>query len=417
MGTDHQQEIARSEEKSPSYRWLIVGLLLLNQEGTSLPFSGVGMLLPAMRKDLGFGVAQAGVLSSLLRFPQAILGIPASLLLVRFRPKWVYFLAILGDAAASFLVARSPGFIILAFAFAFHGVGMVLKQIPDTLLKRQWIAKKEFATVMGITQGAMALGSSGIIMILPFLLIALGSWRNLYIIAGSILLFLSAVWVVFAKERITAEYQDGMSSRDGQAPLKGVLKRKEFPLIGFAKLGSGLTYSTTMLFVPTFLLEERGIALSTIGIIVGLLPLGGVFANLTIGFISDKIGLRKPTIWPAGLLEPFLYAALIFSPLPVVALSVISFTIGYVAWAPFPALGAIPFELPNIKPSEIVVGNSLIMTITTLGGLIAVPIVGYLAEALGSLRTALLITCFFPWTVAIAGFILPETGIKAHSKI
>ncbi|MFC2035599.1 MFS transporter [Chloroflexota bacterium] len=412
----NQQEITGSRKQYPRYRWVMVGLILITQQIGVLVIGGIGILLPAIRGDLGFGMTESGVLASIGRLPMVILAIPASLILVRFSPKRVYLVSISFAAITGFIIGQAPTYVLLAIAYSLMGTAMVVREVPDTLLKLQWIPKKEFATIMGISMGMIALGQSMSIMIIPFLLIVLGGWRNVFFVYSLAVLLMSVVWMVFAKNHITPEYREDMSSQAGRAPLRGVLKRKEFSMIGIAIFGNALTYMTTLLFLPTYLLEERGMALTTIGLIVGLMPIGGVCANLTMGFISDKIGLRKPTIWPAGFIQPFLYFGLI-SPIPIWALPVLTFLVGFVAWSPFPAIRTIPFELSGVKPSEVAVGQSLIQTITTLGIILGAPIAGYLAEAFGSLKTALLIICIFPLTMAIVGFLLPETGTKARPRV
>jgi len=410
----NQQEITEAKEKYPHYRWVVIGLLMFTQVVSFLLVGGIGMLLPAMRADLGFGMTESGLLASLGQLPGAVLLIPASLFLVRFSPKWVHFCSLVLAAVAGFLCGRASVFVFLMMAYCFMGAAMTARFIPDTLLKLQWIPKKELATVVGISLGMLAMGEGLGIMLIPFLLIALAGWRNLFSVYSLAVFFLAIIWMVFAKERTTPAYQKGISSRAGRSPLRGVLKRKEFLMIGIAIFGNGLAYMAILLFLPTYLLEERGMALTTIGLIVGLLPIGGLLANFVMGFVSDRIGLRKPTIWPAGLIQPVLYFALL-SAIPEWSLPVLAFVIGFVAWAPFAAIRTIPFELPGIKPSEVAVGQSLIQTFTALGVILGAPLVGYLAEGLG-LKTALFIICVVPLTMVVMGFLLPETGRKARPK-
>ncbi len=412
--TQKREEIAGDEEKYPRYRWVVIGLLMFSQVVSFLLVGGIGMLLPAMRADLGFGMTESGLLASLGQLPGAVLLIPASLFLVRFSPKRVYFCSLVLAAVAGFVLGRAPVFAFLAVAYCFMGATMMARFIPDTLLRLQWIPKKEFATVMGISLGMLAMGQGLGMMLIPFLLIVLAGWRNLFSIYSLVVLFMAIIWMVFARERNTLAYREGISSRAGRSPLRGVLKRKEFPMISIAIFGNNLAYMCTLLFLPTYLLEERGIALTTIGLICGLLPIGGLFANFAMGFISDRIGLRKPTIWPVALIQPVLYFVLL-SAVPEWSLPMLAFVAGFMAWAPFAAIRTIPFELPGIKPSEVAVGQSLISAITMLGVVVGAPIVGYLAEGLG-IQMALRIVCLFPLTMAVFGFLLPETGRKARAK-
>ncbi len=414
--TQNQQGIVGDEAEYPRYRWVVLGLLMLTQEIAMLfTGGGIGILLPVLRKELGFGMAEAGLLSSLSSLPRAILSVPLSLLLVRFSPKRVYLAVLVFIAVAGFFIGRAPAFVFLAAAYLFLGSALAIREIPDTLLRAQWIPKKQLTTVMGITMGMMAMGQSVGIMVIPFLLTILGNWRNMLSVYSLVMLLMSIIWMVFAREHVMSKYPDGMSSRADRPSLRSVLKRKEFTMIGIAIFGNALTYTCTLLFLPTYLVEQRGLALTTAGLISGLLPLGGISANFVMGFISDRIGLRKPTIWPAALLEPILYFILL-SPIPSWALPVIAFVVGFMAWAPFTAVRSIPYELPGVKPAEVAVGQSVINTITTLGMFFGAPSVGRLAEKLGSMGTALSIVCVFPLTMAVVGFLLPETGRNARLK-
>ncbi|MBI4267416.1 MAG: MFS transporter [Chloroflexi bacterium] len=413
--SQNQPGIKRSEEEYSGYRWVIIGLLLTTQEISSIVSAAIGILLPSMRRELGFGVVEAGVLSAVTQAPMALLGIPASLFLVRFNAKWVYLISMLFAAVAGFFIGQAPAFIFLAVFYSVNGIAMTMRQVPDTLLKLQWIPKKQLATMMGISMGMGAMGQSTAVIAVPFLLIVLQSWRNLLSVYSLAIILLSVVWIIFSRERITSTYRDGMSSIAGRAPLKNVLKRKEFLIMGFAWFGAPIAYMTTFFFLPTYLLEERGLTLTIAGIVTGIMPIGAICATFSVGFVSDRIGLRKPLIWPAGIILPFLYFIL-FSPVPLWALQITAFFIGYLGWAPFPLLRTIPFELPGIKPSEVVVGQSLMVAVNAVAIITGAPMVGFLAERIGSLGVALRILCLFPLMLAISGLLLPETGPKAHQK-
>ena len=233
----NREEITGDEEKYPRYRWVVIGLLVFSQVVSFLVVGGIGMLLPAMRAELGFGMTESGLLASLGHLPGTVLLIPASLFLVRFSPKRVYFCALVLAAVAGFVLGRAPVFAFLAVAYCFMGATMMARFIPNTLLMLQWIPKRELGRVMGLTNAMRAMGQSMALMIIPFLLIVLESWRNLFSIYSLAVLLMSIIWMVFARERITPAYQEGMDSQAGRAPLRGVLKRKEFFVLGLGSFG------------------------------------------------------------------------------------------------------------------------------------------------------------------------------------
>ncbi|MBI4267282.1 MAG: MFS transporter [Chloroflexi bacterium] len=409
MPQDPPQVTAGPEEYS-RYRWIMVGLLLLAQEAVVL--IPLGMMLPSMRAELKFGIAQSGLLGTMAQLAGVLFTIPSSLLLMRFRPKWVYLISLILTAVFGFIIGQAMIFIALLLPYLLMGATNVIRQVPDTLLRVQWVPRRELGRVMAITMAMSALGQSVGIMVIPFLLIFLRGWRNLFSLFGLAMFVLAVIWFVFARERVTSAYKDGMASQNSLISLKTVLKRKEIIMAAFANLGIPTAYATTSLFLPTYLVEERGMPLTTIGFIVSMMPIGGVFGNLTAGFLSDKIGLRKPLIWPAGFIIPFFYFGITL-PIPTWLLLISTFFIGFLAWAPLVALRSIPFELKGIKPSEVAVGQSVIQTVTMLGIIVVTPLVGSIADISGSIGTALRIVCVFPLLVGIMGLIIPETGPKA----
>jgi MFS family permease len=231
----------------------------------------------------------------------------------------------------------------------------------------------------------------------------------MYLGLGLLNLLLGGVWMVVGRERRTAAYRESMERSGGFSTLKRVLRRKEFFMLAAAGFGCSTMYSSMTLFLPTFLVEERNFTLTAAGFITALPAVGGLVSSITVGFLSDRVGLRRPTIWPAGALLPVLYFVLL-SDISFIWAVATALLIGYVTWAPFPAIQSIPFELPGIAPSEVAVGQALIRTLQTGSNLMGPLIVGALAEGSGSLRTGLLVLAAYPFITAIMGLLLPETG-------
>jgi fucose permease len=56
------------------------------------------------------------------------------------------------------------------------------------------------------------------------------------------------------------------------------------------------------------------------------------------------------------------------------------------------------------------------IAVFTAGGALGPIIAGHVADAFGSLKLALGITCAFPFLLVIAGLLIPETGPAARAK-
>ncbi|MEZ4553166.1 MAG: MFS transporter [Dehalococcoidia bacterium] len=394
----------------PRYRWVIIGQVIAQQQAAPFIFAMLGILLPAMQDDLGFGSVQAGWLGT-ARSAGNLLVFGASLYLVRFSPIKTFnaFIVVL---ALSLLVGMlAPSFWVLLLSLAVYSVGVSWGQIPMNMVRLQWIPPREGATVMGLLLSANTITQTAGLIMLPIVVHQV-SWRVIFGVNCLVLLACALAWYLTAYERVSPSYAAARPDQRGLGAARTVLRRREFYLLGVATLGGATTFMTFMLFLPTFYTRERDLSLQTAGIITAVVQLGGLAVNLAAGMISDRLGRRKPLIWPAGIALPFLWF-LMLSPLPPVGLGVVGFFVGAFAWMPFPIVQTIPLEIPGLSPSDRAVGQALQFTLQTSGLLVAPIAVGAVAGATGSYHTALMPLIVLPSLFAICMLFFPETGPKA----
>lgn len=403
--------IVSTHASYPRYRWVMAGQLWMHWGIGFIFFQALGVFLPALQQDFRFGAAQAGWLGSLRAVGQ-LLVFPASLVLVRFNANRLIGILLTIGVAAMLVQVSAPGLAILMVGMTLHAVAIGWLQIPGVFVRLQWIPTREMATVQGIQMAAGAITAIAMLAGGPYLIEALG-WRGALFLIAVLLGVCAAAWWTFQRERITNHYQSGMASAYRWETVKGTVRRKEFWLLGGAIAGGGGTYFTTIVFLPSYFHLERGLSLATAGAIVSVMPLGGLVASLCSGLLSDRLGLRKPFIWSAGLVLPPLYLTMLM-PIPIGFLWLVAFVVGYFAFAPFVILNAIPFELPNVGPREVAIGQSLTQTIGTLGQLILPVVAGLIAGSFDSYRVGLLALVAFPLSFALGGVFLPETGPRTR---
>lgn len=396
----------------PRYRWAIVPQLWLHQQIGFMLFAGVGILLPSMREELQFGPVEAGWLGAVRSLGQ-LLVFPGSILLVRFAPNRVYGLCLAAAALAAFAQSAAPGLALLMLGMLAYSVGVSFSLIPGALVRLQWVPPREMATVQGIGQAFGAIGAMVVFALLPSVLEGLGGWRGALAAQGAVLCIFVLVWALTQRERITERYRAAMSAEHGLRSVGVTLKRREFLLLGLAFAGGASAYMTAMLFLPTYFSEERGLSLQTAGAIVSVIPLGGLLAALSTGLLSDRVGRRKPFVWPAGVVLPVLYWVLL-GPTPELLLWPVALALGYFAWAPFAVINTMPFELPGISPSQVAMGQSLVQTIGTIGVLIGPVVAGAVTEFASSYRAGMLSLSVLPVLFVLICFWLPETGPAAR---
>lgn len=402
-----------TEDDYPRYRWVVIGQMILKQSLGPFMFSSLGVLLPSMQKELGFGVIETGWLGS-ARTVGSLLVFFASIALVRFNAVRTSGILVFVLAGALLISGTATSFWPVLAGIVIYSFAMSMGQVPFNMVRQQWIPPREMATVAGVALAMGTISQSLALAIVPVILVAIGGWRTIFIGNAFLMVLVGAMWFATARERVTESYLRARQRDTGLSAAGAVLRRREFYLLGFAVLGGATTFTTNLLFLPLFFVHERDFSLQTAGSITAVIPLGGLLVNLAAGFVSDRIGRRKPLIWPSGIALPVLWL-LLLSPLPPSVLVPIAFLTGMFVFLPFPALQAIPLEISGFSPAERAVGQALQMTISTVGILLGPIIVSNIVYATDSyragLQTLLLLPTLFIWVMPF----LPETGLRARA--
>jgi len=172
------------------------GVLFLAYFGTF----ALGIILPSMREELGFGLEVSGTLSSLTFVVKLLVYIPFALFAARANPK--YFLAFI--------------FLIFGVSLILHGLGSSLSVIyvgrimmsaasagiigPLTLVKVNWIPRSRMPQMNGFENAITTFGQLVALSVTAALIALLGSWRMVLVAAGSIAMLIGVLWIVLFKE-------------------------------------------------------------------------------------------------------------------------------------------------------------------------------------------------------------------------
>lgn len=365
----------------------------------------LGILLPQMTEDLGLTPVQAGLLGASMFLGSLSMSLVSSIVLSRYSPKRVTSVVTLLAALFVALQGMAPSFIVLLATRFLFVISMASRIQAEVLLIGQWFPKTRIALINSISAGAVSTGQAVGMFATPFLLLALGSWRNIYYATGGVFLMLLVVWQFVGRER--AAPASPQERRAEESPLRVLARHKRLWLLAACPAGAALSFSAFMTFWPTYAIETHDLALTTVGSLVALYPFAGIGSNLAAGPLSDLIRRRKPLIWVPGLVLPPAYIGLL-SVSSVPGLTVLMLFTGICAWIWVSVIRTVPFDM-GLAPREIAVTTGLTATLIPVGGASGPIIVGTLLELTGSLHTALLAIVLFPMTLLL-GLLLPETS-------
>jgi MFS family permease len=192
-----------------------------------------------------------------------------------------------------------------------QGAGSAFAFTGAVYLAVRGFSANSLATAIGMTQSlGMLGGSAGQLVVGPFIQSGL-DWKTIWITIG-----IASVLVGVALLMITPTSTRSPSSATAGsllAPYKIVLSNPQSYLCG---LIAGLLFAPTTIGALTwgvvFLQIDRHIAYREAALVASLVPLGWAFGCPIMGWLADRVGLRKPVLIAGVLVMVICVAQLAF---------------------------------------------------------------------------------------------------------
>ena len=401
-----------SKQRQPRYAWLVMALLWSIDIPTGVVFFSVGVLLPIWKSELGVTPLQAGLLGSSGFLGFGLMALPASIWLTRYNPRLITLLCAIGMAVTAVLQAVAPTTLLLLLGRVAFVVFAVVRLQIQVIFVQQWFQPRLYSTVNSVDFGSRSVGQVLGLAATPALVLLLGSWRSFMLVVAAAMLSLGFLWAMLGRERPRpVEGSGAVPMRMGNPA--GVLRRhKVLWLVAGTQVGAATAFASFLSFFPTYAIDRLGVSLTTIGVMMGMFPVGGLLGALSSGPISEAIGRRKPIIWLAGLVLPVMYTALLHVD-SVPLMMILFLGAGAAGFAVPPVLATIPFDM-KLEPREVSVAFGLTRTLFPIGATIGPLLVGTLQEVTGSLSLGLGIVAPLAFSLFLGGVLLPETGPKGR---
>ncbi|MBI5127088.1 MFS transporter [Candidatus Roizmanbacteria bacterium] len=276
------------------------------------------LLLPFIKQNLSLTLTQIGFLTSILSISGIVLSLPAGYFGHKFGPLKILSLALLFYAAGFIALGLSSSYFFLILSFLIAALGFGIFHPIGFSLVAKWAPANKIGSSMG---DFTAIGDVGRIILssgIPFIIVTIG-WRNTSFIYAVISIFFLFI-ILLLHNKNTGVTQD---KKIKELNFWQIIKNRKFVFALLTNFFDNLASSAIFAFLP-FLLLERNINPSLLGIFTGAFLAGNFIGKTGLGRLADKF--KNTTVF---IVAEFFMAVFIFflttsnSQLVIISFSVI----------------------------------------------------------------------------------------------
>lgn len=358
----------------------------------------VPIAMTELRAEFGLSLVAAGWMSSMINTLAVCTGLAFGILGDRVGALRTCYaglaVGILGTALG--MVAGSEGLLLLSRFLEGAGQVAIVVSAPALLTSAAAPTDQRFA--LGIWSSYLPAGV-GLIMLLAPLILSLGGWRGLWLLSLAALA-MSAL----AVRRSEPSYAPRAAAPADQSAWRNARAALAQPapwLLACAMLSWTLQHYALIIWLPTFLTEQRHLGMLATSLLSCVMVLANVPGNLIGGSLLQRGFHRGNLIATASLLTGLAGAGIFLDGLPDILRYALCVLLSFVG-------GLIPASVLSASahlattPRQIGTLQGLFMQMGNVGPFIGPPLIAAIVAASGLWRDALWVT----GTAAVCGVVL-----------
>jgi ACS family D-galactonate transporter-like MFS transporter len=395
-----------------SVRWRIFLLILLLVAINYVDRASLSVAMPVISEEFGIDAATQGIILSSFFWTYALMQIPGGWLADRYRPRVIIAGATILWGGFQALAALATG--VLGLLLARLGLGLAEGPIfpVSAKLNALWLPAKERGRGAVIIDGGAPLGTAFGGLIIAALIVAFGSWRTAFVVAGlgTVAAGVFAYWYIRDNPRehpsaneAEAQYIEREHAKEdelltagqtGRTDVIGFLNFRSFWGMLLGWVGFNLVFYGLVAWAPTYLAQARGLSLAAIGGATFIIFGAGFVGEIVGGFLSDHWKERggapnivmRTVLGISGLLTTLSTFLLAFVSSPVAAVALLASTLFFLRW------GGLYWSIPPTLTDRGRVGvlGGIMNFAGNVAGILVPIVVGVIVQVTGSYFLALM---------------------------
>jgi MFS family permease len=251
------------------------------------------VVVPQVSKDLGFSLAQGGLLATIFTLGIGIAGVPTGFLLDRLSRKAVILLGIAIYSAFTVLTGFGVAFFDLFAYRALSGVGEAMQNAAlFSAVGAYFFAHRALA----IGSLNFAYGVGGFIgpRLGANLAVSFGSWQVPFYVFGAIGSLFVVIVGLFVKRQFTEQVELSSPEESDRGAIDAVPAQffnRNVLLLGLIAAIVGVAMYGFIGLYPTFLQKQLHFSLGVAGAVTSMFGLGAM-AGLPAGYLMDRLNVR-----------------------------------------------------------------------------------------------------------------------------
>lgn len=310
-------ELEKSTRKNQlGFAWLIWGLAASFYFSDYLARVAPGVMHRYLQIDFGINEAGFGILTASFYVPYILMQIPVGLTVDRISIRWILTIMSLITAFGCCVFGLADSLSIAAIGRMLIGFSAAFAFISALRLATSWFPPAMLGLLAGLTQALGMLGAAAGEAPVSLLVGAVG-WRHSMLIIAFLFIVLAALLYQYIQDRphsnaYEIKFENRLSIFES---LRAILSNRQTWLNAFY---AGFLFGPTAVIGesigPAYLQYGRGLTASAAAFATGLIFIGWGIGGPLSGWLSDKIGRRKPLMIASAFCGVILTSLFVFYP-------------------------------------------------------------------------------------------------------
>jgi ACS family D-galactonate transporter-like MFS transporter len=388
------------------YRWVVLSVTVVAFMQTHLHRMAFAPLIPTFVSDLGLSYAAAGTIQTAYFWTYALAQVPIGVIADRWGARRVMAACAITLAIGGLAFAISTSYAASIVSRMVVGLGAAAVWVPGMQLITRWFPPGERGRAAGLMSSGGGLGGTLGLVLVPVASALLG-WRLAYGLTVVPALATLVLILVVLRRETAASVVAGASAPVGQGALRRVLAVRAIWPLNVNVIFSYGGWFSFVTFLPAFLVRGVGFSHAEAGLITGCVTAGTVVSWPLAGFMSDRLGRRRPVFLFSQFVSVLglLFFAVGASGLGLIGMGVAAFVTGLLVGGMI-----LPFVMVvDYVPRELAATAAGVTNGACFAGAMVLPIaMGRIVDVTGSFAIAFLVAAAVQAAAFVAGLFVAE---------